>query len=93
MINITIQSLNNKTIDVTNLDTFSKIYTNISNNQTINSSYSNLIIDIKTSTTSLSIPNFFNNLKSINSDVSFFFVFVISVFLVWMLIKLVKRLE
>lgn len=92
MINLTIQSLNNKTVSITNFDNFNKVYSNISNNLSIPLDYNNYLVEIGTKTSSLSLDNFWNNLSSITKDGIFLIISIIIIFTVIMVTKYFKKL-
>jgi len=73
--NLTVISLNNKSVDVISLNDLTK--TTINNSETLNVSYESFLVDIYTSQNSFTFSNLFSILPQINNDYVFLTIVVI----------------
>jgi len=90
MINLTVQSQNNKMIDIISIDTNS-LAASISNNQSVNLLYDNYILQIQTSTSSFAFSNFWNTLNSVTQDALFIAFVILILILVSFAVAFLKR--
>lgn len=74
-INLLVQSQNIRDIDIIDITTFTK--TQIVNNQTSSLPYNNYIIDLHTSSSSFTMPNFWLNLTSLEQNALFIFIVLV----------------
>lgn len=90
MINISVISQNQKTIDIIDISNYSVISTNNSN-QTAMLGYNNYILDIHTSSSSFTSANFWNNLTSISNDYRLAVIGLILIMMVYFIIYIAKK--
>jgi hypothetical protein len=91
MINLIVQSQNYKDISIVDLSTFSEI-NNTQNNISVNLPYSNYIVDISSSTSSLSFSSFWHNINGITQDAIFLFIGLLLIVLLISGLKFIRRL-
>lgn len=90
MINLTIQSENNKIIDIIDI-TNNSLLNSTSNNNTLNLNYTNLLIDIQTNS-STNFTKLYESGNNITNDVLWIFVILILFGCIFFAIKLIKKL-
>jgi hypothetical protein len=91
MINLTIQSTNFKDISVIDINTFAKINGSV-NNETIVLPYSNYILDISTSTSSVSFNSFWTSISVVTQDGIMIFLLLLLIVIAFLCFKFVRRL-
>ncbi len=91
MINITVQSLNNKTIEAIYLSNLSS--STFNNGQLKQLSYDNTLINIHTNVSStFNLNNFFSNISGMNNDLVFVIIFGILLFVLFVGLKVARKL-
>jgi len=90
-INLIIQSQNYKDISILDLTTYSEVNNSV-NNVSVNLPYSNYILDISSSTSSISFNSFWNNINSFTQDGILIFLMLLFIVIAFMGLKFIKRL-
>ena len=90
-INLIIQSANYKDISILDLTTYSEVNNSV-NNISVNLPYSNYLLDISSSTSSISFNSFWNNVNSVTQDGILIFIMLLLIVIVFIGLKFIKRL-
>lgn len=87
-IDILVQSLNNKTVDLVKLDDMSKVQFPTNNLTTV--TYDNYVLNIHTSVQSFTLDSFWRNLTNLQQDFILFALLAVAIVIIVLIVKFVK---
>jgi hypothetical protein len=91
VINLVVQSQNYKDISILDLTTYSEVNSSV-NNVSVSLPYSNYLLDISSSTSSISFASFWNNVNGVTRDAIIIFLMLLLIVIAFMGLKFIKKL-